>query len=253
MDVHKAAFHGRGTKLLTVTFLWIFFPLLQYNTHKYLWVVTVLWRVSPLPERGVEGEKSGANLSAQTLIMGGGGVFFFLSCRGEKLVGHFLSPGLGISDTQPKSSPADWTFISSSKGFKIKKTNQTLWINVLVQFAGDLGLSAGEMRAIWRSDWKEQSVYMGKGREKERDHLEEGGGFNTSIYLFVCPGPCPPPSYPAIQWPSVLIKVPGWPLSAFVPLPGNKTPVKRLAYPNPGSLHSQLWSQLQSEPLGAAA
>lgn len=54
----------------------------------------------------MEGEKSGANLSAQTLIMGGGGVFF-LSCRGEKLVGRFLSPGLGISDTQPKSSPAD--------------------------------------------------------------------------------------------------------------------------------------------------
>lgn len=55
----------------------------------------------------MEGEKSGANLSAQTLIMGGGGFFFFLSCRGEKLVGRFLSPGLGISDTQPKSSPAD--------------------------------------------------------------------------------------------------------------------------------------------------
>lgn len=38
---------------------------------------------------------------------------------------------------------------------------------------------------------------MEKGRE--RDDLEEGGGFNTSIYLFACPGPCPPPSYPAIQ------------------------------------------------------
>lgn len=171
-------------------------------------------------------------------------VVFFLSCRGEKLVGCCLSLGWGISDIHPKSSPADWTFISSSEGFECKKRtlNQTLWINFSAKF-GDL--EVGEIRNIWTSACKEH------GEERERRSL--GGTEVVSIHLFIYLRALGP----ALLLPSLLSSDPRcwlkftsdlWVL--LLPCLVIKPQLNGWLIQTQGSLCSQLWSQLKSEPLG---
>lgn len=125
-----------------------------------------------------------------------------------------------------------------------------MWINFLVKFAGDLWVSAGEIRAIWTSDGKEQNMYIGKGRERgEITWRKEVVSIHLFIYLRAL-GPALLPPILLSSDPRCWLKFPGDLWVLLLPCLVIKPRLNGWLIQTRGSLHSQLWSQLKSEPLG---